>query len=65
MEQTTLPAQSRVHNITTEGMLFTITETIRASNGGDVNPRHQAAVPRRRTDQVCGLGLRVHQPSRG
>jgi hypothetical protein len=31
MEPTTLPVQSRVHNITTEGMHFTITETLRAS----------------------------------
>jgi ribonuclease D len=31
MEPTTLPAQSRVHNITAEGMHFTITETLRAS----------------------------------
>jgi hypothetical protein len=28
---TTLPAQSRVHNITAEGMYFTIIETLRAS----------------------------------
>jgi hypothetical protein len=27
-------------------------------------PRCQSAVPRRRTDQMCGLRLRVHHPSR-
>jgi chorismate-pyruvate lyase len=31
MEPTTLPVQSWVHNITTEGMHFTITKTLRAS----------------------------------
>jgi hypothetical protein len=31
MEPTTLPVQSRVHNITAEGMHFTIMETLRAS----------------------------------
>jgi hypothetical protein len=31
MEPTMLPAQSQVHNITTEGMHFTITETLCAS----------------------------------
>jgi hypothetical protein len=31
MELTTLPAQSWVHNITAEGMHFTITKTLRAS----------------------------------
>jgi hypothetical protein len=31
MEPMTLPAQSRVHNITAEGMHFTIMKTLRAS----------------------------------
>jgi hypothetical protein len=31
MKPTMLPVQSRVHNITAEGMYFTITETLRAS----------------------------------
>jgi hypothetical protein len=31
MEPTTLPVQSRVHNITAEGMHFAITETLHAS----------------------------------
>jgi hypothetical protein len=31
MEPTTLPSQSRAHNITAEGMHFTITETLCAS----------------------------------
>jgi ribonuclease D len=56
MEVTTLP-QSRVHNITTEGMEFTITETLRASMVEmwlrAVKPRFLDAAPIKRVGLDC------------
>jgi NADH:ubiquinone oxidoreductase subunit H len=51
----------RVHNLTAKGMEFTIMETLHAST---VEMWLHTVVPRRRTDQMCGLGLQVHHPSR-
>jgi hypothetical protein len=57
MEPTT--PQSRVHNITAEGMEFAIRETLCAS----VVEMWLCGVKQRfldAADQMCGLGLRVH-----
>jgi hypothetical protein len=56
---------TRVRNLTAEGMEFTITETLRASTVEMwLHAVKQQFLDAARTDQMCGLGLRVHHPLR-